>query len=92
MYDLSFDCRQLYAVYADYPSRRLGLVAFRRVLGIGFARHCSGTDNWAQKREAAAVDGDLCVDGLADCGGGMAADTVAFGWWIILAGVGRRIV
>ena len=70
LHDLSFDCRQLYAVYADYPSWRLGLVAFRRVVGAGFAGHCSGADDWAQKREAAAVDGDLCVDGLADCGGG----------------------
>ena len=92
LHDLSFDCRQLYAVYADYPSWRLGLVAFRRVVGAGFAGHCSGADDWAQKREAAAVDGDLCVDGLADCGGGMAADKIAFGRWIILAGVGRRIV
>ena len=78
--------------YADYPSRRLGLVAFRCVVGAGFAGHCSGADDRAQKREAAAVNGDLCVDGLADCGSCMAADTVAFGRWIILAGVGRRIV
>ena len=28
LHDLSFDCRQLYAVYADYPAGRLGLVAF----------------------------------------------------------------
>lgn len=60
--------------------------------GRGFAGHCSGADDRAQKREAAAVDGDLCVDGLADCGGGMAADKIAFGGRIILAGIGRRVV
>ena len=92
LHDLSFDCRQLYTVYADYPAGRLGLVAFRRVVGAGFAGHCSGTDDRAQKRETAAVDGDLCVDGLADCGGGVAADKIAFGGRIILAGVGRRVV
>ena len=65
-----------------------GLVAFRCVVGAGFAGHCAGADDWAQKREAAVVDGDLCVDGLVDCGGGMAADTVAFGRRVVLAGVG----
>ena len=44
----------------------------------------------SEKRLLSMVD--LCVDGLADCGGGMAADKSLSAGWIILAGVGRRIV
>ena len=59
-------------------------------MGAGFAGHCAGADDWAQKREAAVVDGDLCVDGLVDCGGGMALiQSLSAGglFWLVLGGV-----